>query len=187
MQTKQMEFSKMAVKRKKWRKPLTEEQKAERRERLKKARESKAPPKYVSIAPSVRELKDDHPLCLKNVRDWIKINKDERARLKKVLRKSNDRHVINRYNIVDCYVQNMEQYLRSGLWLDLFYGENQEFNIGYRCHTMAYEPDGSPKRDIGVWYMDLGAKYTQEMHDEDHPEIKPKRKRKKRLLTGTAA
>ena len=33
------------------RKPLTEEQKAERRERLKKAREAKAPPKYVTVHP----------------------------------------------------------------------------------------------------------------------------------------
>ena len=187
MQIKQMELSKMVIKRKKWRKPLTEEQKAERRERLKKAREAKAPPKYVSIAPNVRDLKDDHPLCLKNVRNWIKINKDERARLKKILRSSKDRHVNNRYNIVDCYVQNMEQYLRSGLWLDLFYGENQEFNIGYRCLTLAYESDGTPKRDVGTWYMDLGEKYTQEMYEEDNPEITPTRKRKKRLLTGTAA
>jgi len=176
----------MVIKRKKWRKPLTEEQKAERRERLKKAREAKAPPKYVSIAPNVRELKEDHPLCLKNVRNWIKINKDERARLKKILRSSKDRHVNNRFNIVDCYVQNMEQYLRSGIWLDLLYGENQEFNITYRCIHMAYDSDGTPKRNIGVWYMDMGEKYTQEMYNEDNG-ISPKRKKKKQVLTGSAA
>ena len=173
----------MAVKRKKWRKPLTEEQKAERRERLKKARESKAPPKYVSIAPSVRELKDDHPLCLKNVRDWIKINKDERARLKKVLRKSNDRHVINRYNIVDCYLQNMEYYIRNGVWLDLFYGENQENKMGWRCDVLAYESDGTPKRNVGVFYPDMGERYTEEMQAFDNPQIsvvKKKRKKKRK-------
>ena len=50
MQTKQTEYSKMVKRR---RKPLTEEQKAERRERLAKAREAKAPPKYVSVDPAV--------------------------------------------------------------------------------------------------------------------------------------
>jgi hypothetical protein len=176
----------MVVKRKKWRKPLTEEQKAERRERLKKAREAKAPPKYLSIASDVRELKDDHPLCLKSVRNWIKINKDERARLRKILRKNKDRHVNTRYNIIDCYVQNMEQYLRSGIWTDLFYGENQEFNITYKCVEMAYNLDGTPKRSVGVWYMDLGGKYTQEMYEEDN-QIVFKHKRKKHVLTGSAA
>ena len=64
------------------RKPLTEEQKAERRERLKKAREAKAPPKYVTVAPSVRALPDDHYLSLAKVRGWLKKNKQEREQHK---------------------------------------------------------------------------------------------------------
>ena len=56
---------------------LTEKQKEQRRELLAKARENKAPPKYVTVAPTVRELPDDHKLSLKNARGWIKTNKDK--------------------------------------------------------------------------------------------------------------
>ena len=69
------------------RKPLTEEQKAERRERLAKAREAKAPPKYVSVDPAVRNLPDDHHISLKKVREWIKSNKEEKARLERQLKR----------------------------------------------------------------------------------------------------
>ena len=76
-------------------------------------------------------------------RQLRRIIKEEKARLKKILRTSNDRHVNNRYNIVDCYLQNLEYYVRNGIWLDLFYGENQENKMGWRCDTLAYE-SGSP-------------------------------------------
>ena len=138
---------------------LTEDQKDQRRELLAKARQSKAPPKYVTVAPGVRELPEDHKLSLKNVRGWIKANRDERIRLSKVLRKNFDRHVNSRFQIVDTYVQNMEAYVRSGVWLDLFYGENQENKIGFRCKVMAYDENGMAKRTEGVWYDDLGCTY----------------------------
>ena len=177
MQTKQTEYSKMVKRR---RKPLTEEQKNERRERLAKARASKAPPKYVSVDPAVRELPDDHPISLKKVREWIKSNKEEKARLKKILRTSNDRHVNNRFNIVDCYLQNMEYYIRNGVWLDLFYGENQENKMGWRCETLAYESDGMPKRNVGVFYPDIGGRYTAEDYAIDNPQIPVAAKRRKK-------
>ena len=140
---------------------LTEKQKEQRRELLAKARENKAPPKYVTVAPSVRELPDDHKLNLKNVRGWIKTNKEERNRLRKILRRSFDNSVNKRFQIVDTYVQNMEAYIRNGVWLDLFYGENQENKIGFRCKVMAYDKDGNPKRTEGVWYDDLGCVYKE--------------------------
>ena len=140
---------------------LTEKQKEQRRELLAKARENKAPPKYVTVAPTVRELPDDHKLSLKNVRGWIKSNKDERNRLRKILRRSFDNSVNKRFQIVDTYVQNMEAYIRNGIWLDLFYGENQENKIGFRCKVMAYDENGDPKRTEGVWYDDLGCVYKE--------------------------
>ena len=109
----------------------------------------------------VRELPDDHKLSLKNVRGWIKTNKDERNRLRKILRRSFDNSVNKRFQIVDTYVQNMEAYIRNGIWLDLFYGENQENKIGFRCKVMAYDENGDPKRTEGVWYDDLGCVYKE--------------------------
>ena len=62
---------------------------------------------------------------------------------------------------MDTYVQNMEAYIRNGIWLDLFYGENQENKIGFRCKVMAYDENGDPKRTEGVWYDDLGCVYKE--------------------------
>ena len=172
-------------KRKRKMKPLTEKQKQERRERLAKARENRPEPKYLSVAKNVRELPDDDHLSLKNVRSWIKSNKDEKARLKKILRTSNDRHVNNRYNIIEGYIQNMEYYIRNGIWLDLFYGENQENKVMYRCIIPAYDENGNTKRTVGVFYDDIGARYTDEMRITDEgleytpPKKRTKRKKKK--------
>jgi len=165
------------------RKPLTEAQKAERRERLAKARASKKPPKYVAVDASVRDLPDDHPVSLKKVREWIKSNKDERDGLKKMLRTSNDKDINNRYNILECYVQDMQAYIRSGIWLNKRYGMQMENKVNYRCLVMAYDKNGLPKRDVDTWYPDMGCTYTQEMYDADHPkaaEITGKTPRKRR-------
>jgi hypothetical protein len=167
------------------RKPLTEEQKAERRERLAKARASKKPPKYTAVALEVRDLPDDHPVSLKKVRDWIKSNKDERDGLRKILRTSTDKNVRNKYNILECYVQDMQAYIRTGVWLSTMFGEHMEHKVKYRCLVMAYDADGMPKRNVDTWYPDIGL-YTQEMYDVEHPKTgetpvkKPRKQRKKR-------
>ena len=161
------ESTKMVVKRKKWRKPLTEEQKAERRERLVKARQAKAPPKYVTVHSSVRELPDDHYLSLMNVRAWLKKNKQDRQRLKYLTnRKLGDKSTAAEYYRRDTYVQNLESYVRTGIWNDLFYGEDQEHRIKYKCTSMAYWADGTPKRSLYTWYPDIG-EYTREMANAD--------------------
>jgi len=72
----------------------------------------------------------------------------------------------------------MEYYIRNGIWLDHFYGENQENKMGWRCHTNAYEADGTIKRSVGTIYSDVG-RYTPEMQQEDNPDM-PVLKRKKR-------
>lgn len=162
------------------RKPLTEEQKAERRERLKKAREAKAPPKYVTVAPSVRALPDDHYLSLVKVRGWLKKNKTERQRLKTMIRrKQDDRKIRSDYLRIDTYCQNMDTYIRNGVWLDLFYGEDQQHKIQYAVIHMAYDKDGNPKRDVGYWYPDLNGVWTKEMDDEDKQVNKVVAARKK--------
>jgi len=177
----------MAIKKK--RKPLSEVQKQERRERLALAREKKAKPKYISVAANVRELEDEDPLSLKNTRKHIKTNKDERQRLRIVLRRSTDRKTLDRFHIVDTYIQNMEYYLRNGIWLDLFYGEQQENKVGFKSHVLAYDSDGMMKRTVNCFYPDIGGLYTQEMQNTDMGVFdkvvrkRAKKKKKKSLLT----
>ena len=174
---------------KKKRKPLSEAQKQERRERLALARDKKPEPKYISVAANVRELEDHHPLSLKNTRKHVKTNKDERQRLRVVLRRSTDRKTLDRFCIVDTFIQNMEYYIRNGVWLDLFYGEQQENKIGFRSHTLAYDSDGMIKRTVNCFYPDIGGLYTREMQDTDMgvfqkaAKKKGKKKKKKSLLT----
>ena len=55
---------------------MTEEQKQAARDRLAKARANRGPSQNKLIAESVRNLPEDNPLSLKNVRSWIKENKE---------------------------------------------------------------------------------------------------------------
>ena len=61
------------------RKPMSEEQRAAAAERLAIAREKrfkKNPPKYKNVHPSVLAKPDEDTFSLKNVRQWIKTQKE---------------------------------------------------------------------------------------------------------------
>ena len=46
---------------------------------------------------------------------------------------------------------------------------------------MAYYSDGTPKRNVGVYYPDMSCVYTQEMYNEDNGiNVQGKRPTKKR-------
>ena len=166
------------------RKPMTEEQKQAAAARLEKAREARAAknPDYgqSGIHPTLRNLPDDHPAHPKKVRQWIKTQKELAASE----RKSTKQGVKGAYSkqcIHEAYVRNLVKYLRDGDYVDMFYGEYMENKVKRKCVAMAYESDGTPKRDVGVWYPDIGT-YTQEMYDEDRGVVlePPKKKRKRR-------
>ena len=105
-------------KRKKFRKPLTKEQKAERVERLAKARAAKAPSEHKSVHYSVSRDESD-PVNVKSVRAWIKSNQ-ERLSSAKQSKKLNpkDKNIANEVNILETYIHNLQSYLRTGIWLD---------------------------------------------------------------------
>jgi len=124
-----------APKKRKPRKPMSEEQRVAAAARLEKVREKRKEknPDYglSGIAQSLKELSEDHPRHPKKVKKWININKEERDSLRKQLRIKYDKKINNRYNILDVYVRNMQSYLKSGVWTDLFYGVEQEYKIRY--------------------------------------------------------
>lgn len=179
-------------KRRKKRKPMTEEQKAAAAERLAKAREVRAAknPNYgkSNIHESLRNLPDEHGLSPAKVKKWIKTQQD----LAKSSRQSVRQKVKGaeaQLKIHEGYISNMQAYLRTGDWIDNFYGEYQEHRIKNRCIAQAYYwygPNaGEPKFDVGTYYPLLGQVYTQEMHDEergvvvkDDGEPKPKRRQR---------
>ena len=121
------------------RRKLTQEQKQAAAARLAAARAKKGEPKYSQYNQRVVNLPDDHKLSFKKVRQWIKVNKAKVPALKKAVRLK-ERGSIARLAITEGYISNMETYLRTGLWLDLFYGEDQEYSTGWvKRHIPKYD------------------------------------------------
>jgi len=150
--------------RKKIRKPrkaMSTEQKAAAIERLAKAREKRLkenPPQYKNIHPAVLELDDEHPLRMERVKAWIKTQRELAAEHRKNERAGVKGATAKRVN-AESYARSMQNYLESSTWTDMFYGEFREHRMNRVCTTMAYEPDGTPKRTYGVYYLDLGYIY----------------------------
>ena len=123
------------------RRKLTQAQKQAAAERLAAARAKKGEPKYSQYDSKVVNLPEDHKLSFKKVRSWIKTNKAKLPLLKKAVRQK-ERGSIAKLAITEGYISNMESYLRNGIWLDLFYGEDQEHSTGWsRRHVARYEVD----------------------------------------------
>ena len=121
------------------RRKLTQQQKEAAAERLAAARLKKGEPKYSQYNQMVVNLPDDHKLSFKKVRSWIKTNKAKLPLLKKAVRQK-ERGSIAKLAIVEGYISNMEGYLRHGVWLDLFYGEDQEHSTGWvKRHVARYD------------------------------------------------
>jgi hypothetical protein len=141
-------------------KKMTEKQKKAASQNLKKARAAKKPSENKSIHESVRNLPESNPLCYKNVKEWIKTQKDLLQSIKHYKNSKNSKEVA-RYYKVETYITNLNNYLRTGVYNDLFYGNNMQHKIKYYCEYPSYDKDGNIKRSYGVFYDDIGL-YTGE-------------------------
>ena len=119
------------VKIKRRRKPMTPEQKAAAVERLAKAREAKGPAQHQNIHPEVLARPDDHFLSLKNVRSWIKSNKEQLSSLRGEVRRD-VKGAKSRFHSVEGYIRHMQHYLKHGDWIDNAYGEHQEKSVRWK-------------------------------------------------------
>ena len=121
---------------------------------------------------------------LNNVRDWIKHNKELLSEERRALR-SNVKGAQAKVSNIEGYVRHIEHYIRTGDWVDTFYGKEQGQKVKWKCHAMAYHFEGPfkgmPKREVGMLYDDVGV-WTKEMHIDYYnvvaPVKKPKYKRK---------
>ena len=158
-----------APKKRKPRKSMSEEQKKAAAERLKKAREARAEknPDYglSGVHESIRDLPDEHPIAPKKVKQWIKTQKELAAGERSAARQ-NIKGALARQLYHEGYIKHMQTYLRTGDWIDIFYGEHQLNKIRWSCYSLAYDKNGDPKRSIGTFYPDMGCVYTQEMFNE---------------------
>jgi glycerol-3-phosphate cytidylyltransferase-like family protein len=150
------------------RKPMSEEQRAAAAERLRLAREKRLkenPPEYKSIHPAVVARGEDDPLSMKNVKQWIKTQK-ELASVERKNVKTGVKGAEAKLAAHEGYVRQMEAYLRGGDWQSLFWGEYEQNRMKSVCLVMAYDKDGYPKRNVGTYYPDISMEWTQEMDEE---------------------
>ena len=110
------------------RKPMTEDQKRIASENLAKARAAKAPAKNDSIHPAVLEKGDDYYLSAKNVKSWIKIQKEIMSSLRFEVRKE-VKGAKAKYHSAQGYIRQMRYYLKHGTWCTDFYGPYEEKRI----------------------------------------------------------
>ena len=171
-----------APKKRKPRKPMSEEQRVAAAARLEKAREKRKEknPDYgqSGVSTSLKDLSEDHPLHPKKIKEWIKTQKDLASSARSSVRqkiKGAEAQLASH----EGYIKNMQRYLRDGDWVDDFYGEHQQNKIRHRCVAMAYYDDGTPKRNIGVYYPDLGCVYTQKLFNEEKGIVDVGKKRRK--------
>ena len=123
---------------------------AEIEDKMAKVRAAKKPAAYKNIHSDVKNLPDDNPLSLKNVKEWQKHNKERVTDLKYKIRrmdKGKDRTLLEReVENRTVYLANINKYLDTSTWLDLFYGKDQEHKTRYRTSVYAYDEEGYIKQ-----------------------------------------
>ena len=118
----------------------------EKLDRMAKARAAKKPPTYKNIHEDVKNLPDDNTLSVKNVKEWEQHNKDRVKALKYKIRRMEkgkektllERELGNR----EVYIMNIARYFDTSVWLDLFYGKDQEHKTKWRTLAHAYDSEG---------------------------------------------
>lgn len=144
------------------RRALTPEQKRAAAERLAAAREKRAknnPPAYKNVHPDVLALPDDHEWSHKNVKEWIKLWKQNKEALHKQYKRGDNKALAKRL-AAENYINNMETYLKTNVWLDMFWGPERNNPVTYTCHSPAYYHTGKKaglmKRSKRTFYKDAG-------------------------------
>ena len=66
------------------------------------------------------------------------------------------------------YIRYCEFYIKTGDWIGMFSGKHEEQKVVPRCVAMAYYPDGTPKRSVGVFYPDINAVWTSGMDESEY-------------------
>ena len=118
----------------------------EQLDKMAKVRAAKTPPAYKNIHEDVKALPDDHTLSVKNVKEWEKHNKERVKELKYKIRrmdKGKDKTLLEReLGNREVFLMNIARYLDTSVWLDLFYGKDQEHKSKWRTIAYAYDDEG---------------------------------------------
>ena len=170
--TKKVKIERKPMKVKRTRK-ISEEQREALRERMKDMRKKRKPAEYKNVSERVLALPDDDTYSFKSVKGWIKHNKEMVAALGKSGRgrhigEKEQRRAEMQAASRKAYIRYCEHYLKTGDWIGIFSGQDEEHKVVPRCVAMAYYPDGTPKRSVGVFYPDIGAVWSKGMDESEY-------------------
>ena len=169
--TKKVKIEREPMKIKRTRK-ISEEQREALRNRMKEMRNKRKPAEYKNISKVVLALPDDDTYSFKNVKEWISHNKtvisslNSQAKNREISekeRKIAESQAASR----KAYIRYCEFYLKSGDWIGMFSGQDEEHKVVPRCVAMAYYPDGTPKRSVGVFYPDINMVWSKGMDETE--------------------
>ena len=151
---------------------LSEETKEKFRERLAAMRAKKKPADYKNVAKSVLDLPDDDKYSFKNVKEWIKHSKDLVSEYTKTARSrattpQDKQKASNAADHKKVYIRELEYYLKSGDYISYFSGQDETNKVSPRCVAMAFYPDGTPKRSVGVFYPDINMVWTKDLDESE--------------------
>lgn len=177
MMAEKTKVKREAVKPMKKKRKLSEETKEKLRVRLAEMRAKKKPAEYKNVAKSVLDLPDDDKYSFKNVKEWIKQSKLKVSTLTKTARgfrtpPQQKQQAANAAEHKKAYIRYCEYYLKTGDWIGMFSGEEETNKVVPKCIAMAYYPDGTPKRSVGVFYSDINLVWTNEMDEKDYSHIR---------------
>ena len=155
---------------------LTNAQKEAQKIRLEKMRAKRKVPEYKNVHKYVLALDDEEPYSFKNVKVWIKHNKElvsmltAQARNKEMPPKDKQQALMQADD-KKAYIRYIEHYIKTGDWIGMFSGQEETKRVIPKCVAMAYYPDGTPKRTVGVFYPDIRIVWSQEMENSGTNKI----------------
>jgi len=158
---------------------ITEERREALRDRMVEMRKKRKPAEYKNIHPSVLAKPETDKLSHKNVKLWIKEAKEAASAHAKNARSrtippQQQSHELALSESKKAYVRQMEHYLKRGDWISDFMGLQENERTEWRCTAMAYYPDGTPKRTVGIWYPDIGMKWGKDMEEDSFNKVEQK-------------
>ena len=119
--------------------------------------------KNKSIHPRLRDMDSENELHPTKVKQWIKHQKTLLSSARARARAAGKNAGWGEVETIRGYIRYLENYLRTGLYHASYWGKDMENRMEYVSIALAYDKNGNVKRQVGVFYPDLGAKWTQEM------------------------
>ena len=155
----------------------SEDHKEKLRARLAEMRAKTKPAEYKNIAKSVLDRPDDDKYSMKNVKEWIKEANDQVAAFKKTARSlrispQDKQKAANSAEHKKAYIRYCEHYLKTGDWIGMFSGKEENHKVVPKCIAMAYYPDGTPKRTVGIFYEDINMVWSKDMDERDYAHMR---------------